>query len=216
MPHFNLNSNQFLINNLVVEPIQYTLITGSVQKPITISEVKSFLKIDDDDSDTELKSFIDTVTNKAEQITGRDLITKTYKTYLDCFPPDSFGIEIQKSKLQAITSIKYLVAGVLTTFDASNYYITDEQEYATIWLFDGKTYPTDIDINRKQAVEIIFTAGFGTKPCDIPIDLKSAMLSHVNLLNENRGDCSGEEAISPLIMQLYIPYIVSKKMVCII
>ncbi len=211
MPHINnINRNQ------VVKPIQYTLITGAKQKPITFPKVKTFLKIDDDDSDNDLKILIDTVTNKAEQITGRDLIIKTYKTYLDCFPSDSLGIEIQKSKLQAITSIKYLVDGVLTTFDSSNYYITDKQEYAEIWLFDGKTYPTDVDINRKQAVEIIFTAGFGAKPCDIPEDLINAMLAHINLLNENRGDCADEKGLNGLIISLYLPYIVSKKMVCII
>ncbi len=207
MPHNNFNES--------IEPIEYTLITGTVNKPVTLEEVKSFLKIDDDDSDTELSRLIDTATNIAEQITGRDLLIKTYKTYLDDFPFSSnIGIEIQKSKLQSVTSIKYLVDNVLTTFDSSNYYFTDKQEYSTIWLFDGKTYPSDVDINRKQAVEIIFTAGFSSKPCNIPQNIKQAILAHINLLNENRGDCADEQAISKQISQLYLPYMISSKLIC--
>lgn len=204
-------------NQSFIKVTDYTLITNAAQKPITLDEVKTYLKIDGSDLDTDLSLFIDTVTNKAEQITGRDFLTKTYKGYLDCFPSSSSqGIQIRKSKLQTITSIKYLVATVLTTFDSTNYYITDKQEYSEIWLLDTKTYPTDVDVNRKQAIEIIFTAGFGTDPCDVPQDLKNAMLAHVSFLNENRGDCPDEAGINNSITQLYLPYVVSNKMVCII
>lgn len=211
MPHFTKTTLA------VVKPTSYTLQAAESTKPITLAEVKSFLKIDDSDSDSELTLLIDVVTNKAEQITGRDFITKTYKTYLDCFPTSSsIGIEILKSRLQTITSVKYLVSGVLTTFDSTNYYITDKQEYAAIWLFDTKTYPTDVDVNRRQAVEIIFTAGYGATAAAVPADLRRAMLGHVNLLNENRGDCIDEAAINLQIAQLYLPYVVSRKLICII
>ena len=212
MPHNNFQSQ----TNTFIKVNNYTLITGSKQKPITLAEIKRYSKIDGNDLDNDLCLFIKTVTNKAEQITGRDLLNKTYKGFLDCFPSDRVGIQIQKSKLQSIVSIKYLVAGVLTTFDASNYYITDKQEYSEIWLFDGKSWPTDVDINRRQAIEITFTAGYGEKPCSVPDDFINAMLAHVNLLNENRGDCADEKGLNGLITSLYMPYIVSKKLVCII
>lgn len=214
MSHYSIYSNSNQPSFIKVS--NYTLITGSKQKPITLQEVKRYSKIDGDDLDNDLCLFIKTVTNKAEQITGRDLLTKTYKGFLDCFPSDRVGIQIQKSKLQSIVSIKYLVNGVLTTFDSSNYYITDKQEYSEIWLFDSKSYPTDGDINRRQAIEITFTAGYGTKPCNIPEDFINAMLAHINLLNENRGDCADEKGLNNLITSLYLSYVVSKKLVCVI
>ena len=80
----------------------YSLVTGSVTKPLTTEQVKCYLKTDSGGcSDSEIVLLIDTVTNKAEQITGRDLIIKTYKGYLDCFPCGQ-SIGIQKSKLQSI------------------------------------------------------------------------------------------------------------------
>ena len=117
--------------------------------------------------------------------------------------------------MQSITSIKFLIDGSLTTFDSSNYYITDKQEYATINLDieNNKTWPTDVD-NRKQAVEIVFTAGYGSNPCDVPANLKRAMLAHVNILNRNLGDCKDETAISKQISQLYLPYMISRKLIC--
>ena len=205
MPHFQ-NRNQIIKVN------DYTLITNSDQKPLKLEEVKDFLKISDNSSDTHLALLIDTVTKIAEQITGRDLLNKTYKGYLDCFPSDSVGIQIQKSKLQSITLIQFLVSGVLTTFNSSNYYITDKQEYAEIWLFDSKTFPTNADVNRKQAIEITFVAGYGADPCNIPPNLNTAMLAHINLLNENKGDCADEKALSTQITQLYTPYIISRKL----
>ena len=201
--------------NQVVKPIQYTLITGSDKELITLQDIKDYLKISDDSFDNELALLIDTVTNKAEQITGRDLLNKTYKGYLDCFPySSSIGIQIQKSKLQSITSIQYLLNGSLTTFDSSNYYITDKQEYSEIWLFDGKSFPSDVDQNRKQAVEITFVAGYGANSCDVPEDLKRAMLAHINLLFGNRGDCTEESSINSQVIGLYMPYIVSRKLIC--
>ncbi len=205
--------NQFT-NQSFIKVIDYALITDAIKKPITLEEVKRYSKIDDDDLDNDLCLFINTAITKAEQITGRDLLTKTYKGYLECFPSDSQGIQIQRSKLQSIISIQYLVDNVFTTFDSSNYYITDKQEFAEIWLFDDKTYPIDIDVNRRQAIEITFISGYGPNPCDVPLDLKNAMLAHVNLLNKNRGDCADEGSISKYITQLYLPYIISNKMVC--
>lgn len=207
MPHYsNFSKDSF------IKVIDYTLITGALQKPITLEEVKQRSRIDGDDLDNDLCSFINAVTLIAEKITGRDLLTKTYKGYLDCFPCNSQGIQIRKSKLQTIVSIQYLVDNVLTTFDSSNYYITDKQEFSEIWLFDEKLYPINADINRKQVIEITFTAGYGSKPCDIPLDFKNAMLTHVNYLNENRGDCPDETAISNQIAQFYLPYIISHKL----
>lgn len=201
----------------------YELISNRDDTPLTIDEVREYLKLGDSCSDTEIRVLIDTVTIKAEQITGRDLINKTYKGYLDYFPNglcppyyyNNSGIKIQKSKLQSITSIEYLKDNVLTPFDPSKYYFTKKQEFSSIYLINGESWPADAD-RRKQAVEITFIAGYGDEACSIPSDLKSAMLRHIALLYESRGDCGDESSMSNLVLGLYMPYIVSKKFFCAI
>ena len=180
----------------LIAPTNYILVTDSASEPLTLSEVKIFLRIDSDDYDGILTPLITTVRQLAERITGRDMINKTWKCYLDndcnnLLYPNYYnginscvGIEILKSKLQSITSIQYYSNDVLTTWSSSNYYITDEQDYSSINLVDGGSFPSDID-NRKQAVVITFVSGYGADASFVPQALKEAMLYHISALFEN-------------------------------
>ncbi len=182
------------------QPTDNLLVTGSSILVVSLVEAKEALRIDSSTEDTLITRLIYTATNYFEMITGRDLINKTYKCYLNNFPSANnpipfgyvynqpFGIRILKSKLQSITHIKYYVDGVLTTWNSSNYYITDENDYAAIYLVDGQSWPTDAD-NRMQSVVITFVAGYGTAASDIPYDIKQELLQYVTYLYENRGDC---------------------------
>lgn len=209
-------------------PTDYILVTDSASEPLTLTEVKNFLRIDGTDYDNILTPLIKTVRQIAEKTTGRDMINKTWKTYLDYFAFGAYGsnylncfpfflggnaIELLKSKLQSITSIKYLVDNVLTVYDSSNYYITNDSDYASIYLTSTATAPSSVDV-RKQAVEIIFVSGYGASSSDVPQALRQAMLTHIAFLFENAGDC-GDEAKN-LATRLYSPYIIYSKLFSVI
>ena len=186
------------------QPLDYPLVTGTSTLVVSLAEAKEALRIDtlDTSQDAFITRLIYTATNYFELVTGRDLINKTYKCYLNNFPNAANGydavvyygcnatqgIRILKSKLQSITHIKYYVDGVLTTVDSAKYYITDENDYAAIYLVDGQNYPTDAD-NRMQAVVITFVAGYGVAASDVPYDIKQSLLQYIVYLYENRGDC---------------------------
>lgn len=184
------------------QPLDYPLVTGSSTLVVTLAEVKESLRIDalNTSEDNLITRLIYTATNYFEMITGRDLINKTYKCYLNNFPIATgyaaltYGynqapcIRILKSKLQSITHIKYYVDGVLVTWNSSNYYITDENDYAAIYLKEGSNWPSDAD-NRVQSVIITFVAGYGATAADIPYDIKQELLQYITYLYENRGDC---------------------------
>lgn len=185
-----------------MSPINYILVTDSATEPLTLAEVKTYLRIDGTDYDNILTPLIKTVRQLAEKITGRDMINKTWKTYLDCFPYRD-GIELRKSKLQSITSINYYTSSVLTLLSSATYYVTDEDSYSSIYLVDGQSYPsTD---TRKQAVEITFVSGYGIDATFVPEALKQAMLSHIAYLFENTGDCTDSGVAQ--FKQMYFPYI---------
>lgn len=189
------------------QPINYTLVTDATSEPITLNEVRNHLRIDGIDYDAILTPLIKTVRQIAEKTTGRDMINKTWRTYLDCFPSYN-GIEIKKSKLQSITSIKYYINDVLTTQDSNSYYFTDE-EYSSIEIKNSYSWASSDE--RKQAVQITFVAGYGADATFVPQALKQAMLSHVAFLYENAGDCvdSGEAQFK----KLYFPYILPQLLV---
>ena len=192
----------------------YILVTPAVAPALELEKVKEHLKETSDDNDSKLICLIKAVTDIAENVTGRDLINKTYKGFLNCFPSCSRrSIQIRKSKLQSITSIEYYLDGILTTFDSANYYITESNNYSTINLVDGKDWPSSID-RRKQAVVITFIAGYGTDTCDIPAGLTQAMLSNLTSLFDNAGDCA--DGGNKQANTLYYPYILPTKLVCVI
>jgi uncharacterized phiE125 gp8 family phage protein len=177
------------------QPISNILVSNFSQLAlaISLSDVKAHLRITFNQEDAYITNLIKTATQRFEGITGIDLITKEYKTFLDNFPLyyNHFGnyepIKIKRSKLQSIVSIKYYLNEVLTTFASSNYYFTESNNYSEIFLYETKEYPDEID-NRANAVVINFTSGFGTSEANIPFDYKQAIMEYIAFLYKNRGD----------------------------
>lgn len=193
------------------QPIDYLLITGTSTLAVSLANTKAWLKIPSTltADDALITYLIKAATGFFEKITGRDLITKTYRTYLDNFPVvnglyyysgvspllpqyQDNGIWLRKSRLQAITSIKYYLDGVQVTWDSLNYYTTISSDYSAIYLVNNANFPSDVDV-RKQAIEINFTAGYGADDTSVPDDVQQALLRFISYLYDNRGDCADKD-----------------------
>jgi uncharacterized phiE125 gp8 family phage protein len=196
-----------------MQPINYILVSEIGSELLTLSDIKTHLRLDGSDYDSILTPLIKTSRLIGEKITGRDFIEKEYKTYLDYFPNYSYGyydnynnyegIEIRKSKLLSITSIQYYDENnVLQTLSSSDYYITNEADYSSIFINKDKSFPNTYC--RKQAVIITFKTSFP----NFPQDLKQAMLSVCSYLFENTGDCVNEG--NSQFKSLFFPYIISQ------
>lgn len=193
---------------------EYTLVTPATYPALDLNDAKEHLKISGSDYDAQLLDLIAVTSSFAERITGRDLINKTYKGYLDCFP-HSGVMQIRKSKLQSITSIQYYKDDVLTTLSASDYYITDEQDYSCIHIKEDAMIPTVDD--RRQAVIITFVAGYGIDACDVPKLLKQAMLSQIATLFNDAGDCDMDYLeVEQQYKYLYRSFIISSNFLRVI
>lgn len=190
-----------------LSPISYILVTDAVSEVLTLSDIKTFLRIDGNDFDSILTPFIKVSRQIGEKITGREFVEKEFRTYLDFFPYNNYcGIELKRSKLKSITSIQYYDENdALQTLSASDYYFTDDPSYSTIYLKNNKSFPNTY--NKKQAVIITFKADYPNRPETI----KQAMLSICAYLFENSGDCIADEN-NPLFQQLFYPYILGQKL----
>jgi uncharacterized phiE125 gp8 family phage protein len=170
----------------------YTVTVPPDCPPVSLDEVKSYLKITGAAQDALIEQLTAAATDFAEDYTKRSFIDRTIKTFRDDFT--SIEFELRRSPLSSVTSIKYLVDGSLVTVDDSIYYNTKETDFSRIALNDGESWPTDVDV-RLQAVEIVFIAGFGEDERSVPDDIKVAIMQHVAALLENRGDCTLQEAL---------------------
>ena len=190
------------INQLFTHPrttkkaFTYNVSSALINRALSLDVVKNYLKIslNDKTQDELINLFIDSATLFGEKYTNRDFINKTYTTFrdnfLDCF-------ELRRSKVSDVASVKYLVDDVLTTVATTVFGFTNVTDYAEIFLKEDQVWPTDVD-NIPQAVEIIFTAGYGTATANIPIDIRIALHSHVAFMFENRGDCDLDGSASNL------------------
>ena len=172
------------------EAFSYIRTSGPATTPISLSELKSYLKITTSTDDTLLLLIIDLVTEVAEKIMRRDLISKTYTTYRDAISFTSKYLVLRRSKLLAVNYIKYIdINDVLITISPTIYSNTIEADYSKIFLNKNENWPSDVQ-DVPQAIQISFDAGYGTLSIDVPADIRGALLQHAALFYENRGDCA--------------------------
>ena len=161
------------------------LFTAPAIEPITLTEVKEHLRIDS--SNTSEDDYIDTLIEAStiyyQSKSWRQLITATYKQYLDNFPATK--LELRKPPLQSVTSIKYQdTNGVEQTLSSSVYQVDSKSDVGRIVLADGESFPdTDEVVN---AVTIEYKAGYGDAASDVPSLIKSSIKLIVAHLFENR------------------------------
>jgi len=169
----------------------YNLITGPATTPISLVEVKDFLRLDTADTleDAFLTLLIEAAVDFVEKYTGREMINKTFKTYRQSFNEST---EVRRSKLQSITSINYYDSTeALVTVSGAVYAHTDASDYSRIYVQANQSWPSTGLSGRLNPVEITFVAGYGPSAADVPAALRRGMLEHVLYLYENRGDCGG-------------------------
>lgn len=176
----------------------YKVITPPAITPISVDEVKSFAKISTSADNDLISVLISSAVEYAEQLTKRDFITRTYRTFRDHFPEPYLGFcdmhphrafKIRKSPLQEILQITYIDQSNNTVVvDPSIYYYTEEDDYSSLINNPGKSWPGD-SLERLQAIQIDFNSGYGDTGDSVPATLRNALLMHVTFLYENRGDC---------------------------
>jgi len=189
------------------------LVTAPATEPVTVAEAKSHARIETSADDALLSTYITGARQLVEQITGRALITQTWKLTLDNWPgtrvddwwdgvldlPISYGesalVEIRKAPFIAISSVATLdESDVSTAWASSNYYVDKRHGFGRLIKKQGATWPVIVGRDF-GAIQINFTAGYGADPMQVPIALRQAIRDIVAHWYENReavGESMGE------------------------
>lgn len=169
-----------------------TLITAPTVEPVSLAEVKEWLKVDDDltGEDATLQAMIVGVRNHLDGHSGRlgrAINTQTWRLDLPCFKT---RIKLPLPPLQSVSSVKYYdTDGTLQTVATSVYeVITNGTSGGYIHLLGDQSWPTDIDTDRDEPVQITFVAGYGGSWNDVPQGLRNAMCFMIADHFENRGE----------------------------
>ena len=154
---------------------------SAVASPVTLTVMKSYLKITTTADDALIQSMIDAATEWGESYTGRDFRAVTWNLLLDRF---TNRIELRRDPVDSVTTVKRLVSGSLVTVASSVFYLKKLVQASQILLNEDQEWPDDAD-NREQVVEITFvTKGYQNQESII-----EAIKRTVAFWYRNRGDC---------------------------
>lgn len=173
-------------------------------EPVTIAEVRQYLKLTSTARDAELKLLIEAARQRYESDTGTQLLNATFEWRLDRFPIGA--IELPKPPLSSVTSIAYIdTAGDSQTL-ASSKYQTDGSSWPgrVAPTADEVTWPPT-ELGALHAVTITFVAGHGTLASAVPQNVRRAIKSLILHFNEYPDAATPEKLnINPFAYQAVV------------
>ena len=168
--------------------MSYSVTTAPAQEPITLSDAKEHLRVDYSDHDTLITALITVARRHVEQRLWRALITQSLTLTLRRFPTNGEPIRLPGGSVQSITSIAYVDANgdsqSLTLPDDIQTDLVSEPAlikpaYNTLWPGTRCQY---------AGVTIVYVAGFGDDPADVPPDIIHAQKLLIGSMFANRED----------------------------
>lgn len=169
-------------------PGTLTLVTAPATEPLTVAQVADHLRLDQGNEDDYLESLISAARELVESETNRALITQTWEISWNSWP--RFPIELPKSPLVSVTSVKYLDdTGTETTWSASNYRVKafagPRPLPGRVSLAYGITLPTNQSVS--DSIVIRYVAGYGAAT-SVPKAIKQAILLVIGEMYARRED----------------------------
>lgn len=160
--------------------------TVSGAAALTVVDAQDYMRVEDGLESTLIENAIRAVQDQLEPPNGwlgRALTTASYRLTLPCF---GHRIILPAPPFVSLESFQYLdTGGNRVEVDSSLYRIVD-REPAEILLARNKAWPEDVDSTQPDAIEIVFQAGYGDSPNDVPEAIRQYMRYHVSQMYELR------------------------------
>lgn len=178
-------------------PFGLTLVTAPTETPLSLTEAKGFLRILGNDSENDVITALqNAAVDFIQRVTGKQLLTATYRASYDGFPggrngeyrPPSwrFGtIRLPRSPLQSVSTITYVdTNGDQQTLAGTEYQVDATTEPGRIAPARFKVWPI-ADPYTLASVKVTFVAGY-TSASVLPDAFKQATRLLLGHLYENR------------------------------
>jgi hypothetical protein len=182
-------------------------------EPVSVSEAKQHCRVIEDADDDYITGLITAARIHAERQTNRAFLQQTWRMSLDRFPgyqPWNLGspfapvvgrqfsteyvcgrymqppLLLPRPKLIAVASLEYIdINGELQTMDPGDYVVGGDSEPAMLFPLPFTWWPATT-WGRPDAVQVTYTAGYGSTADDVPENVKLAIKGLVAHWYENR------------------------------
>ena len=160
------------------------LVTAPTSTPISLTEAKAHLRVEDDDNNATIEALIAAATEHLDGwtgILGRCLVTQTWRQDFDRF---NRCLRLPLYPVSAITSVKYDdTADAEQTITNTNYDLLDDDLGAYVRFKDVYAFPSIHE--DRPAVRVAYAAGYANAAA-VPAAIRQAMLLMVSHWYENR------------------------------
>lgn len=160
------------------------LIQAPAEEPVSLAEAKAHCRVDADltDDDGLIGALISAARRQAEHITGRALVTQSWRLTQVAFPRGS--LTLPRPPLQSVTNITYQdTAGSVQTYAPTGYQVITDEILGRIVPAYDTSWPCAR--SAEAAVVVDFVAGYGAA-ADVPQDIKRWILLAVGTLYAQR------------------------------
>ncbi len=157
-------------------PRQAVLTAAPTTEPLTMAEIKLFLRVDGNEEDTLLNSLTTVGRELAEKYIGKVLITQSWQMHQVHVAGQN--IALTPAPLQSITSVKAELNGVQTTLDNADYKVNLSNDSLKF-----------IRAPSADSIIIEMVVGYGGAE-DIPAPIKQGILHTISHLYHNREAAS--------------------------
>jgi uncharacterized phiE125 gp8 family phage protein len=171
-------------------------------EPVTLEEVKEFVKVDGVSEDALLGSMTTAARIAVENFLGRALIEQTILLKMDEWPGDV--LKLPMPPFISITEVRTLdESDAPTIYAATNYYTSTGPHEALLIIKNGCTPPTNTTRYYK-GYEVEYKAGYGATAASVPQPIKEAIKLMVALIYEGRiPDLSSVPPLAAALLSQY-------------
>jgi len=187
--------------------VSLTTRTTLATPPISLAEMKTFLKITSTADDALITSMIEAATAHCEAYCGRDVRANVYRLLTTDFgdvavtdfpyrvspfnfaPLEDTTLHIKRATIASIDSVEYLLSDVWTAIPTTVWYASIRPLKTFLLLKQGQGWPTDAD-EVEDNVRIDFTMAV---PDNVSLAI-AGIYRHVGRMYEERGDCEPQMA----------------------
>lgn len=164
-----------------------TIATAPTQEPVTLAELKEYMRVDSSDEDNLIRDLGTAAREWVEQWTGRALVTQTWDNYWETWQ-DPFIVS--RSALVSVTHVKYQDGdNAQQTAGASLYSVDTDSVPGKVHLAYQQTWPTNLIV--PNGIVIRFVAGYGATTDHVPESIRAAIKMLANDRYQNR-ECAME------------------------
>lgn len=151
----------------------YKRTTAPTAEPVTTAEAKTQARVSSSADDSYIDLLIQAAREVIEDYTGLALINQSWTLRMDALPRCS-EFDLPINPVSSITSFSYVdTNGDTQVWSSSNYILDANRPVARLGLAYNTVWPTTR--GQKNAISIVFVAGYGASGDDVPEVFKLAI-----------------------------------------